>query len=51
MYKIAQMNGDVNSVENEQLLKDIGKILYNIEDMNGTHDRLLSSFIPKRYIA
>jgi len=64
MYKIARMkifeyilncvkgdpiNGDVYSAENEQLLKDARKILYDTDGMDGMHDRLLWSFVPKRY--
>ena len=42
-------NGDYSDVKNNELIKDAGKLLYEYDKMEGMHDDLVWSFIPKRY--
>jgi len=42
-------NGDYFDIENEKLVKEAGKLLYEFDGMKGMHDLLFWSFIPKRY--
>lgn len=41
--------GDYYSKENKERLIEAGKLLYEYDDMDGMHDGLVWSFIPKRY--
>ncbi len=43
-------NGDYYDEENNKLIKEAGKLLYEFEGMNGLYDGLVWSFIPRRYI-
>lgn len=42
-------NGDYYDPENVSQLKKAGRLLYEADGMNGMHDGLVWSFIPKRY--
>lgn len=42
-------NGDYYDEVSEEGVKEAGKLLYEFDGMNGMTDRLVWSFIPKRY--
>jgi hypothetical protein len=42
-------NGDWYDDNNVKLIRDAGELLYKYDGMNGMHDALVWSFIPKRY--
>jgi len=43
-------NGDYYDEKNNNLIKEAGNLLYEFEGMDGLHDGLVWSFIPRRYV-
>lgn len=47
--KFDPVDGDFEDENNNKLVQEAGQLLYNHSGMNGMHDPLVWSFIPKRF--